>query len=216
MNRRHKSPRRFVIGIDEVGRGCLAGPVTVAAIYVPRNLRSYIPNLKTFGIPLRDSKKLNPKQREKWLAYFSANPQIIFAYAHVSPRIIDRVNISQAANRAAALAVRKLAHNFNVPVARCTAYLDGGLYLDKKFCTLDGISILPRRAITMIKADENIPAVAMASIVAKVKRDLLMTRLAEKYPVYGFEIHKGYGTKRHRAAIQQYGISKIHRRSFAH
>lgn len=217
----------WIIGIDEVGRGSLAGPVTVAVLAVPANFRvkmldsrfgskkqsyhSEITNHKS-KIPLRDSKKLSPRQREQWFAYIKNHPKISYAVSHISPVVIDRINISQAANRAASSALEKLetkisANNSKFTARNAKILIDGGLYLgDKKHADL--------KAKTIIKGDEKFKPVMLASIVAKVTRDRLMRRLHKKYPEYGFDVHKGYGTRAHRAAVRRFGPSEKHRITF--
>ncbi|HVM76618.1 MAG TPA: ribonuclease HII [Candidatus Paceibacterota bacterium] len=205
---------RNVIGIDEVGRGCLAGPVVVAAALVKKPIRN-----RALGT-LKDSKKLTKAQREAWFDFFINNNDIEFALAWVYPRQIEKRNISRAANLAAQRAYERLAMAIGEAdraapgtKARTKAktktkvYLDGGLYLGRK-------EIQPPHAKTVIKGDEKIRAVAIASIIAKVSRDRSMVRLARKYPGYGFEAHKGYATKLHRNAIAVMGISPIHRLTF--
>ena len=194
---------RYVVGIDEVGRGALAGPVVVAAAAVPRNPRLKIYNA---GVGrLRDSKKLTAKQREKWFHYITRHPEIDYAVARVYPRSIERMNISRAANLAAERAFVKLTTNYQL-LATSNVYLDGGLYVGNK----NKIA----HARTIVRGDEKYKVVKLASIMAKVSRDRMMMRLAKKYPHYGFEMHKGYGTKRHFAAIKKHGPSKAHRLTF--
>ena len=188
----------YIVGVDEVGRGALAGPVVVATVCVPRGLR-----LVNFKLgKLKDSKKLTPRQRGKWFEYFRNNPDINYALARVYPRTIERINISAAANLAAARAYKRL----RATSAKHRVCLDGGLFL--------GNGAQPRNARTIIKGDEKIRAIAAASIVAKVSRDRAMVRLAKKYPAYGFEKHKGYGTKKHFTALKRWGLSEAHRKSF--
>ncbi len=195
--------KRFVIGIDEVGRGALAGPVTVAAVALPRDLR-----LKNYDLGrLRDSKRLSAKQREAWFAYFKNHPKIAYTLARVYPRAIERLNISQAANRAAFIAYEKLVHGSWFMDKRCKVFLDGGLFLGSR-------EKQPSHAKTVVKGDEKIKVVAVASIIAKVSRDRTMTRLSRQYLPYGFELHKGYGTKKHMAAIKKHGPSDMHRLTF--
>ena len=122
----------------------------------------------------------------------------------VSPAVIDRINISCAANLAALRAFKKLAAGQKRPATRI--FLDGGLFLGNGRARLT--------AKTVIKGDEKIKAIALASIVAKVSRDARMTRLHKKYPQYSLDIHKGYGTKVHSAAIRRHGPSEVHRHSF--
>lgn len=235
INKKSKKPK-YIIGIDEVGRGPLAGPVVVAALALPQNsclsgrqakLRIKNAELRTteksknseFLIlhsklaKLRDSKKLSPQQREKWFDWVKEN-KILYAVASVSPRIIDKINISNAANLAAQNALERLIKNA-VPAGRqaklriknCKVFLDGGLYLKRS-------KIQDLRFKTVIRGDEKIPAISLASIVAKVTRDKKMKEFHKKYPRYGFDKHKGYGTKYHIRAIKRNGVSKIHRKSF--
>jgi ribonuclease HII len=197
--------QKYIIGLDEVGRGALAGPVVVAAAMVPAGrFRS-----------LKDSKKLKPWQREAWLAYFKKNGEVKFAVARVYPRGIEKLNISGAANRAALQAFERLVKNVNkagikIDSRMATVFLDGGLFLESRIKQKNHAL----RAVTIIKADEKISAVAAASIVAKVTRDRFMVRLAKRYSVYGFEVHKGYGTKVHMAALAKAGPCAAHRLTF--
>ena len=196
-----------MIGIDEVGRGALAGPVVVAAALVRcggRRRRSA--RQAKHGISLRDSKKLSVRQREAWETYLRSHPDFDVAIARVHPRSIERLNVSRAANLAAARAFRTLAVRHPEILHSCSVFLDGGLFLG------NGKRIFP--AVTIIKGDEEFPAIAAASIMAKVARDRFMVRLAKKYPAYGFDLHKGYGTARHRAALGRYGASRVHRSTF--
>ncbi len=197
---------KYIIGIDEVGRGALAGPVVVAAALVkdviPAKAGTRIYKLGR----LRDSKKLSSKQREAWEVYFKGHPDVDFAIARVYPRGIERMNVSRAANLAAARAFQMLAARHPEILHSCGVFLDGGLFLG------NGKQIFP--AVTVVKGDEKFPAIAAASIMAKVARDRLMVRLAKKYPAYGFDLHKGYGTAKHRAAIGKHGASRAHRSTF--
>ncbi|HVO28781.1 MAG TPA: ribonuclease HII [Candidatus Paceibacterota bacterium] len=196
-----------VIGVDEVGRGALAGPVVVAAAAVR-------PGSRFRGGPgkLKDSKKLSPARREDWYAYLSKHPGVRFAAARVYPRGIERLNISGAANLAALRAVRKLApaaiSRRNRGVFRVC--LDGGLFLKGRKWQEERVP----RAKTIVKADEKIAAVKIASIIAKVERDRFMCQLAKRHPGYGFEVHKGYGTSRHLDALAKLGPCAMHRLTF--
>ncbi len=199
---------KYIIGIDEVGRGPLAGPVVVTAVAMKANLKLKTENLK---LKLRDSKKLSPRQREIWFEYIKSlqsKSALCYSIALISPKIIDRINISNAANLAATKALRTLTiNNKHLTFNNYKIYLDGGLRLNRVNCQLSNVKCV-------IKGDEKIPAIMLASIVAKVSRDRLMLRLHKKYPKYGFDHHKGYGTKKHIKAIKKHGLSKIHRRSF--
>lgn len=204
---------RYIIGIDEVGRGPLAGPVVVAALALPKNCKIAIPTgrqakLQNYKIPLRDSKKLSSKQREVWFCYLKKHPRVSYATARAYPRLIDKINITNAANRAATKALQKLIANCKI--ANCKIFLDGGLFLQKSLCPKP-YTLNPQ---TIIKGDEKITAIKLASIVAKVTRDRYMVKLHKRYPRYGFNKHKGYGTKRHIAAIKKHGLSDVHRLTF--
>ena len=196
-------PTRWVIGIDEAGRGPLAGPVVVGGVAVKIKDKGLGIKDKGLGIQvlegIRDSKKLSPRRREEWFRILTAHPKIIWAVARVWPKIIDRIHIAAAANLGVLRVYQKLASGGEARVA----LLDAGLKLP---------SPIFHRAI--IKGDEKIPLIAAASIIAKVTRDRIMVRLHKKYPQYGFDKHKGYGTKAHREMIGQFGRSEIHRVSF--
>ncbi|MEK7181025.1 MAG: ribonuclease HII [Patescibacteria group bacterium] len=231
--------KSYIIGIDEVGRGSLAGPVAVAAALIPSGLKIGNKELKV----LRDSKKLSPSQREKWFKYFSAgparfalrsksggggsssggknHPQISYTVSKVYPRKIEKINISRAANLAALRAFLRLSKTYNLKPSTYSIFLDGGLYLGNGKNRISGKGNPSNNSgritvKTVIRGDEKIPVIKIASIIAKVSRDAQMRRLAKKYPSYGFEIHKGYGTKMHLAAIKKFGPSKIHRLTFIH
>jgi len=188
-----KAPEdKFIIGIDEAGRGPLAGPVVVAGVAHRYGRRP------VFLDRIKDSKKLTPKQREEWFIKLTRNQEISWAVARIWPAVIDKINIARAANLGARKVFEKLSKSFSA-----VAVLDGSLYLSRK-TTFD----------TVIKGDEKLPVVAAASIIAKVTRDRIMQRLHKKYPQYGFNAHKGYGTLFHRQRIKKFGRSKIHRKSF--
>ncbi len=204
---KRKLSQKYIIGIDEVGRGAIAGVITVGAVLMPAKFK--IKNLK-FKIPLKDSKKLSPKQREEWFDFIKKQ-KIFYSVASISPKIIDKINISNAANLAATRALQKLANSHWGLATRAKIFLDGGLYLNQKTLVASSYTLNPK---TVIKGDEKIPAITLASIVAKVSRDRMMIRLHKKYPQYGFDKHKGYGTKEHLKAIKKYGQSPIHRKSF--
>ncbi len=214
---------KYIIGIDEVGRGALAGNVVVAATAVPTKLRiknselrikkktknskSLILNFKL--AKLRDSKKLTSSQREIWFKYAKKELRLQYAIASVSPKAIDKINISEAANLAARKAFTLLIKNSEFRIKNCKVCLDGGLYL--KSLKLKTWNLKSR---TIIKGDEKISAISLASIIAKVSRDRQMKNLHKKYSQYGFEKNKGYGTKEHIKMIKKHGSSKIHRLTF--
>ncbi len=199
---------KFIVGIDEVGRGALAGPVVVAAALVPasgKGIRS-----RTLGV-LKDSKKLTAERREAWVRHFKRGTAVSFALARVYPRGIERINISAAANVAAQRAFdRLLRDKKHARSPHVKIFLDGGLFLGNDTGAPRDMGNIK----TVIKGDEKIRAVAVASIIAKVSRDRFMSRLAKRHPMYGFEVHKGYATKDHRKAIRVHGPSKAHRLTF--
>lgn len=216
---------RFLVGIDEVGRGCLAGPVVVAAVLIPENL-NFMNLVKLANLPpLRDSKKLSANQRVRWANWIKkegANLGICYAISRVSPGIIDKINISAASNRAAWRSLLRLwaknqTDNKITEITQIT--LDGGLYVKNKIFQSDfrekykNLADFPIPE-TRVKADVNFPAVSLASIMAKTYRDRLMIRMDKVYPGFNFHINKGYGTKDHIIALKKLGFSEIHRRSF--
>jgi ribonuclease HII len=176
-----------VCGIDEAGRGPLAGPVCAAAVILP-------PHLEIHG--LNDSKKLSDKRRRELMPVIKEQA-IAYGIGMASHEEIDQINILQATFLA---------------MERALAQLEG----KAKFALIDGNREkdfgLP--VMTVVKGDSRSANIAAASILAKVTRDDLMEALAEEYPQYGFEIHKGYGTKAHYEALRTYGPSPIHRMTF--
>lgn len=191
----------YVVGIDEAGRGPLAGPVAVGAVSVayPEQSRGMI---KRFFKGIKDSKKLSASDRELWfsLALEARKEGMLdFVVSLVSERVIDRRGISYAIN----LGIKRCLANLNT-TGDSQIFLDGGIRAPKKFV----------HQLTVVRGDEKIPIVSLASIVAKVVRDRRMVRLSKKFPEFNFQTHKGYGTKLHRQAILEFGPSTVHRRSF--
>jgi len=178
-----------VAGIDEAGRGPLAGPVMAAAVVLPNDYSNRIVN---------DSKQLKENDREILYEELLEDEQVVCASAAVEPAEIDRINILRATCLAMARAYEQLRPAADI------ALIDG-----KPVRGFPG----PHRAL--VKGDALSLSIAAASIVAKVERDRLMTAYAEQYPDYGFERHKGYGTAHHREALRRLGPCPIHRRSFA-
>src|SRR3972149_8995560 len=186
----------YVVGSDEAGRGPLAGPVAVGAIAISSSFK------KNFFKSIKDSKKLSPSDRELWFALaLEARKEglLDFAVSLVSEKVIDRKGISYAIR----LGIRRSLMTLGVS-ADSQVYLDGGIKAPKEF-----IHQLP-----VIRGDEKIPIISLASIMAKVIRDKKMVRLSKKFPEYRFDLHKGYGTLVHRKAIKKYGLTELHRRSF--
>ena len=194
----------WYIGVDEAGRGALAGPVCVGAVLYPSDFswEEAFALVTRRGTPvLRDSKKLSAQQRETLFTYIESHARLQHAAAFVSAETIDTIGISNAARQGAAIVVAKLAAR----VAQVKILLDAGLSVSKHW-----------EQESFVKGDERIPAISLASIVAKVTRDRHMDELASSHEVYGFEKHKGYGTLEHREAIAQYGPASIHRLTFIH
>ena len=176
-----------VCGVDEAGRGPVAGPVCAAAVILPAGL---------VIDGLNDSKKLTDKKRRELYDVITQNA-VSYGIAMASEREIDEINILQATFLAMQRAIDKLS------VKPDLALIDGNRAKDFG---------LPVR--TIVKGDSLSASIAAASILAKVTRDRLMEELDETYPQYGFAVHKGYGTKRHYEALREYGPCPIHRRTF--
>jgi len=204
-----RNRRPHIIGVDEVGRGSLAGPITVAAVAArsseKRSAKS--DKLKKFLRGIRDSKKLSPKQREEWfrnLSLFTCHSSLVWAISSVGSATIDRIGISRAATLAVGRCMRKLTINYGLRTLNSKILLDGSLYAPRTYQNQE----------TIIRGDERIPLIAAASIIAKVTRDGMMTHFDSRYSLYGLAIHKGYGTAMHRAAIIRHGPCALHRASF--
>jgi len=201
---------KWIIGIDEVGRGPLAGPITVAAVAVLLKkpiLKSDFSRFREVELPgklagIRDSKKLTPRKREVWDTIIRKN--FLHTISSVQPKSIDTRGISVAAHLAVKRCLQKLPKAYGLKPKACSVLLDGGLHAPARYANQK----------TIIKGDELHPIIAAASIVAKVHRDRYMLRLHKKLPQYGFDRHKGYGTKAHMAAIREHGLSEHHRVSF--
>ena len=176
-----------ICGVDEAGRGPLAGPVCAAAVILP-------PELEIPG--LNDSKKLTDKRRRALYDVIIENA-VAYGIAMVHEQEIDEINILQATYNAMEQAMLQLS------VKPAMALIDG-----------NRARPFPVPVQTVVKGDSLSANIAAASILAKVTRDRYMEEMAEKYPQYGFEIHKGYGTKAHYAALTEHGMSPIHRRTF--
>jgi len=183
----------YLIGIDEAGRGPLAGPVVVAGVLMSPRLAGRV----LAGI--KDSKQLSAKQREEWFDFLTSHSGIQWAVSRISPAVIDRINIYQASH----VGARRVYSRLSLESGRTYALLDGSLHLPP------GIS-----HETIIRGDELIPIISAASIIAKVTRDRIMIRLHKKYPAYHFDLHKGYSTKLHREMIRELGQCEVHRKSF--
>ena len=187
---------QLVAGVDEAGRGPLAGPVVAAAVILPQAWRDggFDERLRD----LNDSKQLSEPQREAFFAILTAHPDIRFGIATVDAATIDRINILQATHRAMNEALAKL----QPPPEH--VLVDGRPVKSMKF---------PQTAL--VKGDSLSYSIAAASVLAKVTRDRMMLEFDAQFPGYGFAAHKGYGTPQHLAAIAERGPCPIHRRSFA-
>jgi ribonuclease HII len=175
-------------GVDEAGRGCLAGPVTAAAVILPENINLH---------QLNDSKKLTHKQREQLRPQIEAQA-IAFAVAHVFPDEIDQINILNAAIKAMHLALNQLTQ---IP----------------SFIAVDGNKFHPYSGIShqcIVKGDGKYMNIAAASVLAKTYRDEYMAILDQEYPHYDWKQNKGYPTRKHREALQKFGTTSHHRKSF--
>ena len=177
----------LVCGVDEAGRGPLAGPVCAAAVILPKDVQID---------GLNDSKKLTDKKRRELFPIITEQA-VAYGIAFADEKEIDEINILQATFRAMARAMNALDPKPQL------ALIDGNRAADFG---------LPVR--TIVKGDSLSASIAAASILAKVTRDRLMEEYAERYPQYGFEVHKGYGTKRHYAALREFGPCEIHRMTF--
>jgi len=188
---------KYLIGIDEAGRGPLAGPVSVGAIMVPADFDF------SLAAGARDSKKMTEKSREELFARIEDLQDrglLKYAVSFSAASIIDSRGIVSAIKSALKRCLDKL----EADPEECEIRLDGSLYAPPQFVS----------QTTIIRGDDSEPVISMASIMAKVTRDRYMKRIASSYPAYGFEVHKGYGTARHREAIQSAGLSGLHRSSF--
>ncbi|SFZ89171.1 RNase HII [Flaviramulus basaltis] len=175
-------------GTDEAGRGCLAGPVTAAAVILPEKFKNSI---------LNDSKQLSEKKRDL-LKPIIEEQALNFGVAHVFQEEIDSINILNASILAMHKSIEKLT-------------------LNPQFIIVDGNRFKPFKNIpfeTIIKGDGKYLSIAAASILAKTYRDIYMNVIHEEYPMYNWKKNKGYPTKEHREAIRKYGITKYHRKSF--
>lgn len=210
-----KSGYRYVFGVDEVGVGCLAGPVVVCAVAVTKDFyKKSHPALRG----LRESKLLSASQREKFAAELLKTEHLAFKICLVRPKTIDQLNIYQASRLAMRLAINKLTISEDLSFLRRTLRRRTAKERSSLIVLVDGktkITGLDFDQRAIVKGDRNIFVIACASIIAKVHRDRMMALYAKKYPGYGFEKHKGYGTKYHQAQLMALGPCEIHRKSFA-
>jgi len=198
---------KYIVGIDEVGRGPIAGPVTVCAFSCKSEFFNDIytksPDVK---LPkLKDSKKLSKKQREIWFNFLKKQKEennCNYVVSFVSPENIDKFGINKCIQKA----LNKSLLDLKLNIEDIFIFLDGGLKATIEYVHQE----------TIIKGDELYPVISCASIIAKVSRDRIMTNYSKEYPDYGFEKHSGYGTKSHYDAIKKHGQISIHRKTFIH
>ena len=176
----------MIVGIDEVGRGCWAGPVVAGAVLLGDPIRG-----------LRDSKVLTKKARERLDAEIRV-AALAFGIGWVAPAELDTIGLTEAVR----LAMRRAFAAITAPYQKVVIDGNYNYFPDVENCE------------AVIKADDTVPAVSAASIIAKVARDRYMADMSTKFPGYGFEKHVGYGTAAHRAALQLQGVCELHRRSF--
>lgn len=200
-----KNEVEYVIGVDEVGRGCFAGPVTAGAVIFKKNtlFKNYIMS------KINDSKLLNPKIRSI-LSREIKKEALFYSVSTVGVSIINKVGIGKSTQMAMRKAIKSIMYKV----------LSGKYQTNKFFVLADGFNIKYLKGIRLknqkaiIRGDRKSISIAAASIIAKVHRDRLMRKLNKKYPQYGLYRNKGYGTKFHQTAIKNHGLSEIHRTSF--
>lgn len=187
--------KKYIIGIDEVGRGPLAGPVVIGLVCATQKVINKYSDIK-------ESKQLSQKKREEWNEKILTDnsDDLITCVAYINSKRIDKINIANAIKEA----IQNACDSLDVDCKLCHVKLDGGLKAPERFVSQE----------TIIKGDAKETVIAMASVVAKVSRDDYMTKIDSKYKAYNFKKHKGYGTKEHIAAIKENGLSKEHRKSF--
>ena len=188
---------KFLVGIDEVGRGPIAGPVAVGAfVFLTQDAKKHFRGV-------RESKQLSEEKREEWYKIIqqkSDQKLVAFSVCFQSEKVIDTKGLSFAIKKC----LENCLKNLKVKPEECLVLLDGGLKAPIEY----------KNQKTIIKGDAKETVIALASICAKVLRDRKMKKWGKKYPAYGFEVHKGYGTRAHYRAIQKAGLHPIHRRSF--
>ena len=192
---------RMLVGVDEAGRGPLAGPVVAAAVAICLSDDALVEEFMKLGV--RDSKFILPKKREQLYGVLTTHAAVSWGVASVDEKAIDRINILQASLLAMKYAVDAMMKKQSVP--------------QQPYLYIDGRDIIPDMSVdqkAVIGGDAIVFSIAAASIIAKVTRDRMMGVYAKEYPQYQFEQHKGYGTKLHYAAMREHGPCPIHRKSF--
>jgi ribonuclease HII len=201
---------KFILetGTDEAGRGCLAGPVTAAAVILPKDFKNTI---------LNDSKQLSEKTREK-LRPIIESQAITFAVTHLHPNEIDEINILNASMKGMQESILKLKLTPEFIIVDGNRLLNAKLGLRNAFgkqfskTEIELLKSIPNQSI--IKGDSKYLSIAAASVLAKTYRDDYMNAIHEEFPMYNWKQNKGYPTKEHREAIRKYGVTKYHRMTF--
>lgn len=196
-NKQQEHKYKFIIGIDEAGRGPLAGPVCVGAVGVSRPATVNMAGRLLALEGIRDSKKLSAKKREDWFKILRESQEFECHHVFVGNESIDNFGI----RRAVMFGVEKVLEKFSKKPD--LVLLDGSLYAPEKY-----------NQETIIKGDEKVQLISAGSIIAKVSRDRVMMNMHKKYPEYCFNEHKGYGTKKHFEKIIKHGFCEIHRKTF--
>lgn len=181
----------YIAGIDEVGRGPLAGPVSIGIVWVSKDV-----DLKEKYPTLNDSKKLSEKKREEIYELAKKDDDISYVVVSSTAKVIDERGIEFAIRDAIARGCKKIPEDTFI-------YLDGRLKAPEAF-----------KQETVVGGDAKVPAISLASIMAKVERDRYLKKMSQDYPQYGFHKHKGYGTKAHQEAIIEHGFCDMHRETF--
>lgn len=201
-----KNQIKYLIGVDEVGRGPLAGPVAVCVVALEKDKARKI--LKKFSVPkeklfLNDSKKLTEKVREKIFNVAKSDPDIFYSVKYSSAKEIDEIGISKCIKKCIESGLKELGKK-GIDGNNSKVLLDGALRAPSTWTNQK----------TIIRGDSSEPVISLASVIAKVSRDSLMNKLHKKFPEYNFQQNKGYGTKSHIAAIKKHDLSSEHRKSF--
>ncbi|MGC9031191.1 MAG: ribonuclease HII [Minisyncoccia bacterium] len=200
-----KKKFKIIASIDEAGRGSLAGPVVASAVLVDFYFIKKNRILKNFPVKINDSKKISSSKRKELFYFLKKQKFIKWSLGIVSEKIIDKINIQKATELAIEKAIKKLERKIKQKIE---FILVDGKQLNNK-------NLKKYKIKSIIKGDQKVYSIALASIFAKVSRDIIMEKYDKKFPYYGFRIHKGYGTKMHFKKIKKLGPCKIHRKTFA-
>lgn len=196
---------KYIVGIDEVGRGPLAGPVAVCVVAVEKKHAGKI--LKKFSLPaekifLTDSKKLSEKARDRIFNIQKNIPEIISSVQYCSAKQIDKIGISNCIKKCIENGLKDL-NKKGIHIGNAEVFLDGALRAPSSYTQH-----------TIIRGDSSVPIISLASVIAKVSRDVKMKKIHKKFPEYNFAQNKGYGTKSHIESIKKHGQTPEHRKSF--